>query len=226
MSKKLIFLSLAAILTTTSLVIYFNKTEVSATGTAFTDQGRCIMETSQKLQEAHLKQAPPPPALYFIPDTASIASNQSLSPSVLAENNILTAPSFEVLKQRTTQTPPKVIYLHSDAVNRVDDAWLRQQYNAGIAIVALNTLVSELGTKLGLEASIADFEDLRPELTETYPYFVLFHKPSVPGGASGEMITADFLQNLDDLPFIIKPVIDTYHLTPEFLNALTDTCVK
>jgi hypothetical protein len=125
-----------------------------------------------------------------------------------------------------TQIPPKVIYLHSNSLNRVDDAWLREQYKAGIAIVALNTLVSELGTKLGLEASIADFPDLRVELAQKYPHFVLFHKPSVPGGASGYTITADFLQNLDAIPFMINRSIDTYQLTPEYLNALTDTCLK
>jgi len=226
MTKKLIFLSLAAILITTSLVIYFNKTEVSATGTALTDEGQCLMETSQKLLEAHFKQAPLPAALYFIPDSASTASNRSLGVSVLAENNILTVSSFEALQQRTSHMLPKVIYLHPDAVNRVDDAWLREQYKAGIAIVALNTLVSELGTKLGLEASIADFPDLRAELAQKYPHFVLFHKPSVPGGASGETITADFLQNLDDIPFMINRSIDTYDFTPEYLNALTNTCLK
>jgi hypothetical protein len=184
------------------------------------------METSQKLLEAHFKQAPLPAALYFIPDSASTASNRSLGVSVLAENNILTAPSFEGLKRQMTQIPPKVIYLHSNSLNRVDDAWLREQYKAGIAIVALNTLVSELGTKLGLEASIADFPDLRAELAQKYPHFVLFHKPSVPGGASGETITADFLQNLDDIPFMINRSIDTYDFTPEYLNALTNTCLK
>ena len=223
MSKKSIFLSVVVVLVAVSLVIYFNKVEVRATETVYTDEAQCLMETSQRLWEDRFRQAPLPSALYYIPDTASTASNQSFSRGVLAENNVLPVPSLEELKQRTIQTPPEVIYLHPDAVGHVDDSWLKQQYEAGIAIVALNTLVSELGTKLNVESSIVD---LRAELTPDNPHFVLFYKRSVSGGASGEMVSADFLPNLDDLPLVLRPVIDTYHLTPEYLNALEDTCLK
>ena len=117
------------------------------------------------------------------------------------------------------------MYLPHAALGQLSDTWLRQQYDAEVATVALNTLVSELAAKLGIAAPM---EDLRPALTQKYPFFVVFHKASAPhpGTATSQGVTADFVGSTDDIPLIINHAVDAYHLTPEFGNTLKDTCLK
>lgn len=113
MSNKSIFLPLVVVLVAVSLGIYFNITRARATETVYTDEARCLMETSQKLWDEHFRQATPPPAVYFVPADTNSDASSSLKPEVLTANNILTVTSFEALQQRTTQGPLRIIYLHN-----------------------------------------------------------------------------------------------------------------
>lgn len=221
MSKKAVFLQLfVAALAVISLAVYFNITNARAANP--TDPLTCLIERSRQLIAQRQQQRTPPLAVYFVPPEAFTASNLILTPEVLADNNIHTVTSLEELMRRTAQVPqPAVIYLHPDVVNSVDDAWLRQQYEAGIGIVALNTLVSELSRKLNADPRL---EDLRLEYRRGRPFVALFHKVSVSGRES-EGVSADFVEDPGFIPFFVNKAVDTYYLTDEYLEPVK-ACLK
>lgn len=127
---------------------------------------------------------------------------------------IHTVMSFEVM-QRVTQVPkPSVIYLHPDVVDSVDDDWLRLQYESGVGVVALNTLVSKLGVKLHLNPRL---EDLRLEYRRGRPFFALFYKLSI---ANRKIEGADFVEDPKLIPFFVNDIVDTYTLTDEYLEPI------
>lgn len=221
MSKKAVFLQLSvAALAVVAVVIYFNITNARAANP--TDPLTCLIERSRQLIAQRRQQRTPPLAVYFVPPEALIAPNLILTPEVLTENNIHPVTSLEELMQRTVQAPPPaVIYLHPDVVDSVDDAWLRQQYEAGIGIVALNTLVSELSRKLNADPRL---EDLRLEYRRGRAFFALFHKASASGRRS-EGVTADFVESPEFIPFFVNQIVDTYYLTDEYLEPVK-ACLK
>ena len=221
MSKKSIFLWLIMALAIIPIGIYLGQV-VSAIGPPpLSEQAECLKETSGQLMAQHLQRVSPPFAVYLASPQATSA--QIFDANTLAKNNIERLASSEELKQRVTHAPrPAAIYLHRDVLNRVDNAWLSQQYEAGIAIVGLNTLVSELGDRLGVKAGI---EDLRLEYARGRPFVALFHKYSVDDGEGwGEY--ADFIGDPRRIPEIVNSSIDTYHASDEYLTTLKDTCLK
>ncbi len=222
MSKKTAFLSLITALVIVALVVYVNTGEVRATDPFFNDQAKCLDEKSKELMDQHWQQKTTPPAVYFAPLPTN--GDRILAPEVLTEYNIDMVTSFEALTQRLAQSPkPAAIYLHPAIVKQVDNAWLRQQYEASVAVVALNTLLSDLARKLRVEAPMAD---LRLEYARGRAYVALFHKATIPDGASGEVVVADFVESPEQIPDIIPQSTDTYHLTREYLDTVSNTCLK
>jgi hypothetical protein len=93
-----------------------------------------------------------PTAVYF-----TVESDALLSQADLEQHALLVVTSKEQLEAAVAQHPDvTVLYFHPETVNVVDDLWLRKAHYRGLVIAALNTPLSAVAGKLGVEPEIQD----------------------------------------------------------------------
>lgn len=226
MSKKPVILQLFVVaLAVISVVVYTHLVGAKAASSSKEPppEAVCLRERPIQLMKQRHKQRTPPLAVYFVPAEEFEKSDPLLAPEVLAEQNIHPATSLEALKQRVAQTPkPAVIYLHPEVFDRVDDDWLRQQYEAEMGIVALNPLVSQLGQKLNAASRM---EDLKLAYRRGRAYVAVFFQASH-GLATSKRVFADFVESPEFIVYEVVPgMVDTYTLTDEYKQQIR-ACLK
>ncbi len=179
----------------------------------------CLEKRSIQLLNQHRRTRPPEPALYLVP----LGEQDLIIPEdVLAANRIEVVSSFKELKRQKHANPSlRVIYLHPEALNEVDGAWLRKEYESGAAIVALNTLASDLGEMLGIAPPL---EDLRLEFRRGRAYLTIFERAAGYGGEEQEFF-ADFVEQPSAIPLVVSQVVDAYHLSEAYLKPL-EACLE
>jgi hypothetical protein len=95
---------------------------------------------------------PGPTAVYL-----TVESDMLLTAADLQDSGLLVVTSKEQLETMVMQNPGvTAIYFHPETVALVDDAWLQKVHYRGLVIVALNSPLSILAQKLGVEPQVDD----------------------------------------------------------------------
>jgi hypothetical protein len=132
-------------------------------------------------------------AVYFTPNKESdeFVNLEDFENDILVSNTI-----DQVGEAFSTFASLQILYIHPDAIEEIDNEWLRELYGRGITIAAINVSVSELGQRLSIHT---DMNDLKPEfLTEEQIIVSAFQKLSdIENGTQGIRITTDYFENFE-----------------------------
>ena len=141
------------------------------------------------------------PALYVAPRL-----DEALVPASTIEKYDLTfvSPTADVkpLLEKTN-----VIYLHPDAVGMVDEATIRDAYQSGVTVVAINTPISELADLLGVPAPFPDLRPLRAGIDGIT--IAMFHHnyDARTRRINGNGSHAEYYSSFDDFPQAVNTLL-------------------
>lgn len=89
---------------------------------------------------------PPVKAVLLLPNDQQVGADLL---TLVGTPSLITTDTRELVRFVETEDPTGII-IHTDALDEVDGQWLRQQYNNGRVIMALNALTFDLDELIGL----------------------------------------------------------------------------
>jgi hypothetical protein len=91
-------------------------------------------------------------SVYFTTETDTLIIAEKSDLVVVVAKDELEALNFEEIR---------TLYIHAERLDDIDGQWLRKAYYHSVIIVGLNTPISRITTKLGIDTTLGDllFED-------------------------------------------------------------------
>ncbi|GAB4581825.1 MAG: hypothetical protein Fur0022_45760 [Anaerolineales bacterium] len=141
--------------------------------------------------------------IFFTPETENYIDKTVLD---LVDPSLLIANNISQLVNTVESENPQAIVIDSNAIDLVDNQWLKEQYNQGVVLGVLNGKQGQLSVKLGLiSANELASQPASPNFTTPYIRFVYdYWDPALGLGMSGRGIlelddVGDFLRKVQSI---------------------------
>lgn len=141
--------------------------------------------------------------IFFTPETENYIDKTVLD---LVDPSLLIANNMSQLVNTVESENPQAIVIDSNAIDLVDNQWLKEQYNQGVVLGVLNGKQGQLSVKLGLiSANELASQPASPNFTTPYIRFVYdYWDPALGLGMSGRGIlelddVGDFLRKVQSI---------------------------
>lgn len=141
--------------------------------------------------------------IFFTPETENYIDKTVLD---LVDPSLLIANNISQLVNTVESENPQAIVIDSNAIDLVDNQWLKEQYNQGVVLGVLNGEQGQLSLKLGLiSGNELASQPASPNFTTPYIRFVYdYWDPALGLGMSGRGIlelddVGDFLRKVQSI---------------------------